>query len=29
MLSELLLKMFEFYGIKYELGNTSIQMVNG
>ena len=29
MLSEILLKMFEFYGIKFELGNTTIQMMNG
>ena len=29
MLSELLLKMFEFYGIKFELGSTQITMLNG
>lgn len=29
MLSEYLLKMFEFYGIKFELGYSSIQMING
>jgi len=29
MLSEILLKMFEFYGIKFELGNTQISMLNG
>lgn len=29
MLSEFLLKMFEFYGVKFDLGYTQISMLNG